>query len=506
MKNIKWLSGVFIMALGLLALSACSEDDNNTQITFPEKQPIDCAVKEEKTLTFNAEQAWTLSSSRLWCKFKEGNDIVSSLSGGAGEQTITLTVTEDVWGFEDAIAELTLGMGGQTQVIAVVNRAAKNYHIEVYKPNGTDKVYYNDENPVTLVYPNNRNDITEVSIITNFDWKVKDCPEWVQVEEKDLMGEASQTMAWELRFNPTDNFSKVTPHVAALEFVDANGALRLSIPLKYDGMPEDIIEFIRPQKDYWNWFFSADATKFWQTNGMSEGVTEYDAPMIFSAISRSGFEIVHIDINEYGYNPRETTYYPSFHWFKAEKQGDKGEVSIQMQPNEGSDRQGCIMAIPTKVLNALPGGIYDLVYEDGSAINYEYEKYIAIEFTQKSAQGAAKGFIVKDDAGHSMASMLMDMSTQVPKDELITLFGTENVFMLTLEASKSYSTIEVLPNGYPANTCQFEIASSWNGITVEPNYNKGIYIMDISAGEKGEMRITFFAEGKVHGVLLLTQY
>lgn len=506
MKNIKWLSGVFIVALGLLALSACSEDDDKVKLSFPDKQPIDCAVGEEKTLTFDVEHSWTLSSSRLWCKFKDGEEQVSSLTGGPGQQTITVTVTEDVWGFEDAIAEISLGMQGQTQVIAVVNRASKAYQMDAYYlDDNNNKVSYDNENPVVISYYSDNS--TLVNVTANFDWKVKDCPEWIMVEEKDLLGEAGKIMEWELTFKTTENISKINEQEGNLEFVDANGALRLTVPVKYNGMPEDEIEFVRPQRDWWNWFFSVDAMKFWQSSGMEPegGFTKYDAPMSITAVTRSGFEIVRMEIDpEYGYTPKED-YYPGLDWFNAKNELDK--ISLTVDLNRGTERKGCVMAIPSKVFEALPGGVEDLISEDWFSIKDEYTKYIAVEFEQEGAEVTSRGFDIEDDAGGSLTGLLMDMTSQESSESLIAQYGTDNVFMLTLDAANSYSTLTVTPKGYPNMQCDFEQAGSiWEGVSIDANWQNGIFIMDISASEKGEMRILFKNGGDTYGVLLMTQY
>ena len=61
-----------------LLLSACSDDEDSKTPVFPGLQRIECAVGDEKTLTFEATDNWVLTSSSLWCYFKQ-----------EGEQTFT---------------------------------------------------------------------------------------------------------------------------------------------------------------------------------------------------------------------------------------------------------------------------------------------------------------------------------------------------------------------------------------------------------------------------------
>lgn len=504
MKNIKWLSGVFIMLLGLSVFSACSEDEDTKKPNFPEKQLVDCSVGEEKTLTFNAEYAWTLASSKLWCKFKDGKDVVSSLSGGAGQHTITITVTEDIWSFEDAVAELKLGMEGEIQVIAVVNRAAKLYHIEAYLQNGEDKIPYDETHPVDLLYSGM---YTDVTIVANFGWKVKNCPEWVEVEEAKLMGEAGKVMEWTLKFKSTNNFPKYDEQKATLEFVDKNGATRLTIPVEYAGMPEDEVEFTRPQKDYWNWVFSSDASQYWQASigDVGGGTTKFDAPLNFTAMAKDELELVYLKIDQWGYTPVEVSY-PGAIWFKATLLEDH-KVELRVDPNDGKERQGCLMVVPAKILAGLADGIYDLVEMDGSSIKPTFERYIAFEFTQQSAEASNRGFDIKDGPATSLNSRVQPM--QMPSDELIAMFGTDNVYMLTLDAAKSYETIIIQPKGYPNGVCQYELngnTQEWGDIYVEPDYQKGLFFSNISKGEKSEITIHIKNGAETYAVLAISQY
>ena len=77
MKDIKtylrWTALMFC-----LLLSACSDDEDSKTPVFPDLQRIECAVGDEKTLTFEATDNWVLTSSSLWCYFKQ-----------EGEQTFT---------------------------------------------------------------------------------------------------------------------------------------------------------------------------------------------------------------------------------------------------------------------------------------------------------------------------------------------------------------------------------------------------------------------------------
>ena len=128
MKNIKWLLGAFSMLLAMTTFTACSDDDDKLEVpVFPESVVLNCQPGENESaeLVFTANQPWTLASSKLWCKFSVDGELQNSLAGKAGEQKVQIIATDDVWDFENSLAEITLSMGGQTQAIAVVNHSGK---------------------------------------------------------------------------------------------------------------------------------------------------------------------------------------------------------------------------------------------------------------------------------------------------------------------------------------------------------------------------------------------
>lgn len=486
------------MAIVLLGFSACSNDDDKVQINFPEKQAIDCAAGEVKTLTFNAENSWTLASSRLWCKFKDGNDIVSSISGGPGEQTVTITVTEEVWGFEDAVADIVIGMQGQTQVIATVNRAAKGYKAEAYQMNGENKEPFNEANPAVISYLGALN----ISFDANFDWKLKNCPEWLKVqsadkyEERTMMGDANKVTSWIFEFKSTENFAKGKEQNINLEFIDTNGTLRLTVPLHYEGIPEDKIEFTPTTT--WNLNFSADGKEYWQTSGMGE-VTKYPMPRIVTTVTKEGFELVYLkNDSRWGYTPCSDYEIPTL-WFKANVNGDQIEMTVE--PNQESEaRKGCLMAFPKKVFEGLD--IYSIITDgEPSEIKSQYEKYVVADFTQEMNQSTPGGFNVIDYNGEALELEYMGNNY-----DAVETYNTTNIYSLTLNPMSVYPMLSITPVDYPLWPCQYEKSMYlWNLDSSKFEVDgKTLNIFDLPTVD-GSMDIIFKdGEGNNFGVLLIS--
>lgn len=90
-----FLSWLFISLFMAAGLSACDDDDDddNIVVAFPEKlETITANAGETKQISFKTSAAWTLTSSELWCTFGKSGEY--SLSGTAGEQTVSINVSD----------------------------------------------------------------------------------------------------------------------------------------------------------------------------------------------------------------------------------------------------------------------------------------------------------------------------------------------------------------------------------------------------------------------------
>ena len=112
MKN--RLLPLFLYGL-IFALYACSTDDGFTLSVDTEKYGtvvIDAEAGASSTLTFSAGQAWEASTAADWLT-------VTPQSGGAGEYTLTLTVTKPNDTGQVRETSINLTAGGDTQRINV---------------------------------------------------------------------------------------------------------------------------------------------------------------------------------------------------------------------------------------------------------------------------------------------------------------------------------------------------------------------------------------------------
>lgn len=517
MKNIKWLLGVFSMILGTVVFTACSDDEKQEAPLFPESVVLNCQPGESEPaeLVFTANQPWTLASSKLWCKFSVDGELVNSLAGEVGEQTVKVVATDDVWDFNDALAELTLSMGGQTKAIAIVNRSANERDLKIYQD---IEHPFGEENPAEFKYAIVGMSLKDVKIVANFDWEIQKYPEWVSIDEQYMVGKAGKTTTVTFDFNEEADirypFTKEDTN-NRIVFVNKDGKeYSVDIPVVYEGMPEDAVQF--PMAIY-GWTFSQDAAQYWSSSISGEEVEKKDAPMNLQVITPSDYTMVCLSYNE------ESGYglltWPV--WIDAEKDPeDARKVSITVQENIdmmtggiGEKREGYVLALPAKIYEGLNNNEENLFIEtDGFYdLKEEYVKYTLVSFTQEGKAPVEQGGF--EITGLQEGDMLMKSEDADPD-----IYGTSNVWILSLNHNVDYSNLGVTVAGFTYSDIILpECNNLWENVTIEP-WGGNQWGLSVSKRENSEttpMVITIkkyadddaeMEHGEIVSVLLVEQY
>ena len=189
--------------LGLLmgfAMGACSSDDENVDVVdlvFPESQSYEIIPDQVCEISFEASTEWKVTTDKQWLKFIDETGKFQSLTGKAGKQTVEVTATNGALGFTDDKAQVKLTMGGKTQTIAEMNRAAKKRVAKMYTVKGSDIIEINEFVDETF------NRTEQIGFEANFDWKIDmaSLPSWLLSEGaessliENLCGEAGQTIS-----------------------------------------------------------------------------------------------------------------------------------------------------------------------------------------------------------------------------------------------------------------------------------------------------------------------
>ena len=102
-----WLALVALVSVCMF--SACSSDDDAVTPVFPQVQTIAGAAGDVKEFTFDANESWSLSSNKIWCKIAQ-NDAENGfvINGTAGKQTVKVTLTDDDASKDLSVAQLNL--------------------------------------------------------------------------------------------------------------------------------------------------------------------------------------------------------------------------------------------------------------------------------------------------------------------------------------------------------------------------------------------------------------
>ena len=198
--NMKKLEYILLGLLVGFAMGACSSDDENAGVVdpvFPESQSYEIIPDQVCEISFEASTEWRVTTDKQWLKFIDETGKFQSLTGKAGKQTVRVTATNGALGFTDDKAQVKLTMGGKTQTIAEMNRAAKERVAKMYTVKGSDIIEINEFVDKTF------NRTEQIGFEANFDWKIDmaSLPGWILSEGaessliENLCGEAGQTIS-----------------------------------------------------------------------------------------------------------------------------------------------------------------------------------------------------------------------------------------------------------------------------------------------------------------------
>lgn len=538
MKNIKGLLGVFVMLLGTIVFSACSEDEEQVTAVFPEAVSINCQPEVgEASLSFNVDQSWALVSSRIWCQFKDEGSVVRALNGGAGERTVTIVVTDDAWEFEGSMAEISMIMNGETKVIATVNRSGKDMVLEVWD---NENYIYDLENPLPFTYEfKEQGGVISKNIIkvrANFDWQVTEKPSWITLtvgeNEGAETGKANETKEVTVEFAGDDRRYPLGDgeEPAAIVFTDKLGhTYSYQVAVKYSGMTEDAVEF---EENQYGWVFSQDAKWYWtgSTTGGVE-VEKKEAPIQLKAYTPGEYKLIYLPYKEFDgmgiYLPTPDGWGL---WMHTEDDG-QGNITVGLDANistgemggpTGDARKGCIMLLPQKVYEGLEGeygyDLENLLDEDGAVIHEDYQKYVLIDFSQEGEVTGTGGFKLlgldyMTSYDDELQKMGLDMG--LTDEMLMDTYGTTNVYMWSFEGDRD--GVVIMPNDYPLSEPFYTFMlqgedTEWKnafepGLTTCPSAGLTLMFDNTQIPIGKEMTITFLdGEDKPFAVLVMAKW
>ena len=381
-----WL--VLMALVSVTLFTACSSDDDAVTPVFPQVQPIAGEAGEVKEFTFEANENWSLSSDKIWCKLVQGEKADAFvLNGTAGKQTIKVKITDDDASNDMSVAQLFLNMGGQKVAIAEVTRSAAGYKLQVFDAAGKDIT----ETGITVGYKN----LAELPVYnkftvkSNYRFAVTNTPAWVDLEGGFMVGTPNKDAVGGVSFKENQGVSAKYAikdgNYTIITFTSEDGKAAKTVPVIFEGMPKDMMEITHPNDDKlvskWNvWNVSLDGKVFTQNGSKLNGGETNDftfhsfVPFTLKTLD-DAYQLVVFDKKKDGLRVDESG--------AVKFQGEKGNVKLTIEPLNSGSRTFVVYALPQAIYKTLENGPDDMLENNYTNVKSDYDNCFLMEVKQK---------------------------------------------------------------------------------------------------------------------------
>ena len=372
-----WL--VLMALVSVTLFTACSSDDDDAVTpVFPQVQTIAGAAGAELDFTFDANESWSLSSDKIWCKLVQGEKTDAFvLNGTAGKQTIKVKITADDASDDMSVAQLFLNMGGQKVAIAEVKRSAAGYDLKVYDAAGEDIT----ETGITVGY----NVYNKFTVKSNFRFAVTNTPAWVDLEGGFLVGTPNKDAVGGVAFKENQGVSAKYAIAKdgnyTITFTSEDGKAAVTIPVIYNGMTTSTMDVTYPTSSQWAvWNVSLDGKVFTQNGSSLNGGDTNDftfynfVPFTLKTLG-DAYQLVVFDKKEDGLREETSG--------AVKLQGEKGDVKLTVAPLGSGSREFLVYALPQSVFESLENGLDGMLEDDFMTVKSDYDRYFLMDIVQK---------------------------------------------------------------------------------------------------------------------------
>ncbi|WP_439423351.1 DUF5003 domain-containing protein [Segatella copri] len=377
-----WL--VLMALVSVTLFTACSSDDDAVTPVFPQVQTIGGEAGAELDFTFDANESWSLSSDKIWCKLVQGEKADAFvLNGTAGKQTIKVKITADDASKDMSVAQLFLNMGGQKVAIAEVKRSAADHILTVYDADGNDIT----KTGITVGY----NVYTKFTVKSNFRFAVTNTPAWVDLEGGFLVGTPNKAVVGGVAFKENQGVSAKYAIAKdgnyTITFTSEDGKAAVTIPVIYNGMTTSTMDVTYPTSSQWAvWNVSLDGKVFTQNGsslngGNTNNFTFYNfVPFTLKTLG-DAYQLVVFGKKENGLFEDPSG--------AVKLQGEKGDVKLTVAPLGSGSREFLVYALPQSVFESLENGLDGMLEEDFMTVKSDYDRYFLMDVVQKEANSSA---------------------------------------------------------------------------------------------------------------------
>ena len=372
-----WL--VLMALVSVTLFTACSSDDDDAVTpVFPQVQTFSGEAGEVKEFTFEANESWSLSSDKIWCKLVQGEKADAFvLNGTAGKQTIKVKITADDASDDMSVAQLFLNMGGQKVAIAEVTRSAAGYKLQVFDAAGNDIT----ETGITVGY----NVYNKFTVKSNFRFAVTNTPAWVDLEGGFLVGTPNEAVVGGVAFKENQGVSAKYAIAKdgnyTITFTSKDGKAAKTIPVTYNGMTTSTMDVTYPTSSQWAvWNVSLDGKVFTQNGSSLNGGDTNDftfynfVPFTLKTLG-DAYQLVVFDKKEDGLREETSG--------AVKLQGEKGDVKLTIDALSSGSREFLVYALPQSVFESLENGLDGMLEEDFMTVKSDYDRYFLMDVVQK---------------------------------------------------------------------------------------------------------------------------
>lgn len=399
-----------------LSVGGCSDSDSDGpgDVTFPEKDAITVNAGQDRTLTFSADAEWKLTSNASWCRFVDGDFVQTTISGEAGDQSVTIRVSDDNQNSEkDDVAEITMAMGGKSQVIYEITRPRKGASSLIVKDKSGKVI--DAENPL-LVKGGNITSPVETTVTLEIDDAsaqlgvlTDKTASWVTVTALTGTNDYAVSFKDDNADGKNPKYAIPAEENAVITFAaQKNGSIvaEVAIPIYYEGYAESAL-IVDPS--YMSVTVSEDGQTMTGEGGVSGSESvDYGDELISTVTTRNdAFEIVEIaytaTYDQWG-TPTEVIYDFSANgdldWVTTSKIAGETDADVKNRVRltvselpEGEELRNATVMI-------FPKAVYDEIEDDlqGNVINSEvndiksaYSTYIMANLTQGAESAEPEG-------------------------------------------------------------------------------------------------------------------
>lgn len=399
-----------------LSVGGCSDSDSDGpgDVTFPEKDAITVNAGQDRTLTFSADAEWKLTSNASWCRFVDGDFVQTTISGEAGDQSVTIRVSDDNQNSEkDDVAEITMAMGGKSQVIYEITRPRKGASSLIVKDESGKVI--DAENPL-LVKGGNITSPVETTVTLEIDDAsaqlgvlTDKTASWVTVTALTGTNNYAVSFKDDNADGKNPKYAIPTEENAVITFAaQKNGSIvaEVAIPIYYEGYAESAL-IVDPS--YMSVTVSEDGQTMTGEGGVSGSESvDYGDELISTVTTRNdAFEIVEIaytaTYDQWG-TPTEVIYDFSANgdldWVTTSKIAGETDADVKNRvrltvselPEGEEPRNATVMIFPKAVYDEieddLQGNVIDSEVND---IKSAYSTYIMANLTQGAESAEPEG-------------------------------------------------------------------------------------------------------------------